>query len=77
VAEAVRVQKATFQEYVLGLVREDELPDAVAAQLAILAEGAQTTAAISGDPSAAAQAREAASVLVDAALARREHEPVA
>jgi AcrR family transcriptional regulator len=76
VAEAVRAQKATFQHYVLTLVREEGLPDAVAAQLAILAEGAQTTAAISGDPVAAAQAREAATVLVDAALARREHDPV-
>ncbi|GMA25444.1 TetR family transcriptional regulator [Luteimicrobium album] len=73
VAEAVRAQKAAFQEYVLGLVREEGLPDVVAAQLAILAEGAQTTAAISGDPAAAAQAREAAAVLVDAALARGEH----
>ena len=70
VAEAVRTQKATFQAYVLDLVREEGLPDVVAAQLAILAEGAQTTAAISGDPAAAAQARDAAAVLVDAALAR-------
>jgi AcrR family transcriptional regulator len=76
VADAVRAQKATFQEYVLGLVRDEGLPDVVAAQLAILAEGAQTTAAISGDPAAAAQARDAAAVLVDAALARGEHASV-
>ena len=40
----------------------------LAAQLALLAEGAQTTAAISGRPDAARQARRAAQVLVEAAL---------
>jgi hypothetical protein len=42
-------------------------PPALAAQLAILAEGAQTTAAIAGTPEAAAQARAAAATLIDAA----------
>jgi len=41
--------------------------DALAAQLAILAEGAQTTAAIAGTPEAAVQARAAAATLIDAA----------
>jgi len=40
----------------------------LAPQLSILAEGAQTTAAIAGSPEAAGQARQAAEVLIDAAL---------
>jgi hypothetical protein len=40
----------------------------LAPQLSILAEGAQTTAAIAGTPDAAGQAREAAEVLIGAAL---------
>ena len=38
----------------------------LAPQLAILAEGAQTTAAISGDSAAARHARRAAEILIDA-----------
>ncbi|HYQ76320.1 TetR/AcrR family transcriptional regulator [Cellulomonas sp.] len=67
VAEIVRAHKAAFQEYVAGLVAEAGGPPALAAQLAILAEGAQTTAAIAGTPEAAAQARAAAATLIDAA----------
>lgn len=67
VAEAVRDHKASFQRYVAGLVESAGASPALAAQLAILAEGAQTTAAISGDPAVAAQARGAAEVLVAAA----------
>jgi AcrR family transcriptional regulator len=69
VAEVAREQKATFQAYVAGLVDELEAPPILAAQLALLAEGAQTTAAISGKPDAAAAARSAAETLIDAALA--------
>jgi len=68
VADVARVQKATFQHYVADLVDEIGGPPALAAQLAILAEGAQTTAAISGTPDAAAHARAAALVLIDAAV---------
>ncbi|WP_012878158.1 TetR family transcriptional regulator [Xylanimonas cellulosilytica] len=71
VADVVRTQKATFQAQLRERARAAGLPDAVGAQLAILAEGAQTTAAISGDPAAAGQARDAAELLIDAALARR------
>ena len=39
----------------------------LAPQLAILAEGAQTTAAIEGSPDAAGHARRAAETLIDAA----------
>jgi AcrR family transcriptional regulator len=69
VAEVARAQKDSFQRYIAGLVAELGAPPALAAQLALLAEGAQTTAAISGQPDAAAHARAAAEVLIDAALA--------
>jgi AcrR family transcriptional regulator len=70
VAEIVRAHKASFQEYMASLVAETGAPAALAAQLSILAEGAQSTAAISADPAVAAQARGAAEVLIDAAFAR-------
>ncbi|WP_314648974.1 TetR/AcrR family transcriptional regulator [uncultured Microbacterium sp.] len=69
VAEIVRAHKASFQRYMSELVARSGGSSALAAQLSILAEGAQSTAAISGDSSAAAQARAAAEVLVDAATA--------
>ena len=51
-------------------VAETGAPAALAPQLSILAEGAQSTAAISADPAVAVQARGAAEVLIDAAFAR-------
>lgn len=66
VAEAAREHKASFQRYIASLVEDAGGTPDLAAQLAILAEGAQTTAAISGDGVAAAQARRAASLLIDA-----------
>jgi AcrR family transcriptional regulator len=69
VAAAVRDQKASFQGYVAALVRDAGAPVSLAPQLAILAEGAQTTAAIAGTPDAARQARNAAATLIEAALA--------
>lgn len=68
VAAIVREHKSSFQAYMAGLVSEIGAPASLAAQLSILAEGAQSTAAISADPQAAVQARAAAEVLVDAAL---------
>jgi AcrR family transcriptional regulator len=68
VSRTVREQKASFQRYVADLVRDAGGPETLAAQIAILAEGAQTTAAIAGTPEAAAQARAAAEVLLGAAL---------
>lgn len=65
----VRAQKKSFQRYLARLVAEAGAPDTVAAQIAILVEGAQTTAAIAGRPDAARQARDAAAVLLDSALA--------
>ncbi|MEV4126214.1 TetR/AcrR family transcriptional regulator [Nocardia sp. NPDC049707] len=64
---AVREQKDAFQRYLAELVHEAGAPEAVAAQIAILVEGAQTTAAIAGRPDAAAHARAAATTLLDAA----------
>ncbi|MDN3240301.1 TetR/AcrR family transcriptional regulator [Glycomyces tritici] len=69
VSRTVREQKDAFQRYIAGLVREAGGNATLAAQIAILAEGAQTTAAIAGTPEAAAQARAAVEVLLDAALA--------
>ena len=67
VATAVREHKASFQQYMAGLVRDLGAPEALAAQLSILAEGAQSTAAIADDSDAAAQARAAAEILIDVA----------
>ena len=66
VAEETRAHKESFQRYVAGLVAEAGGAPELAAQLAILAEGAQTTAAIAGTSAAAASARRAAEVLIDA-----------
>lgn len=70
VAEVAREQKGSFQRYVADLVDQLGAPPALAVQLALLAEGAQTTAAISGTPDAAAHARAAAETLIDAAFAQ-------
>ncbi|GAA2286910.1 TetR/AcrR family transcriptional regulator [Glycomyces scopariae] len=69
VRRTVREQKEAFGAYVAGLVRDAGAPESLGPQIAILAEGAQTTAAIAGGPEAAAQAKAAAAVLLDAALA--------
>ncbi|MDG4772874.1 TetR/AcrR family transcriptional regulator [Solwaraspora sp. WMMD792] len=68
VAEFVRAQKAEFQQRVAALVAEAGGSATLAAQLAILAEGVQTTTAIAGDNAAAAHARSAAEVLIGSAL---------
>ncbi|MDY0984148.1 TetR/AcrR family transcriptional regulator [Microbacterium sp. CFBP9023] len=69
VAEIVRDHKASFQAYMADLVVAAGAPASLAAQLSILAEGAQSTAAIAADPQVAVQARNAAEVLIDAAVA--------
>jgi AcrR family transcriptional regulator len=71
VAEYARKHKESFQDYVGDLSKEAGAPPYLAPQLAILAEGAQTTAAIAGTPDAATQARHAAEVLINAALGRQ------
>ena len=67
IADAVREHKEDFQAHVRGLVREAGLPDAVALQVVLLAEGAQTTAAITHDAEVARAARRAADALLTAA----------
>jgi len=68
VSAIARSHKERFQHYVAALVHDLGAPPHLADQLAILAEGAQTTAAISGVPAAATHARSAAATLIDAAL---------
>ncbi len=71
VAQYAREHKVSFQEYVGTLASRAGAPAYLAPQLSILAEGAQTTAAIAGTAEAAQQARSAAEVLIDAALGAR------
>jgi AcrR family transcriptional regulator len=67
VAAYAREHKRSFQEQLAALVAEAGVTLSLAPQLAILAEGAQTTAAIEGSPDAAGHARRAAETLIDAA----------
>lgn len=67
VAQRARQHKASFQDYVARLALEAGADPSLAPQLAILAEGAQTTAAIAGTGEAAVHARRAAAILIDAA----------
>jgi AcrR family transcriptional regulator len=69
VAEYAREHKRSFQQYLAGLVADAGAEPTLAPQLAILAEGAQTTAAIEGSAEPAAQARRAAEILIDVATA--------
>lgn len=73
IAEVVRGQKKGFQDYLAHVAAEAGAPSSLAPQLAILAEGAITTAAISASAEPARQARAAAEVLIDVAL---HHGPV-
>ena len=68
VAERAREHKAGFQSFVARLVSDAGADPHLAPQLSILAEGAQTTAAIAGTPEAAVHARRAAEILIDAAM---------
>ena len=68
VAERARDHKSGFQSYVARLVADAGAHQDLAPQLSILAEGAQTTAAIAGTPEAAVHARRAAEILIDAAM---------
>ncbi|GAA1993816.1 TetR/AcrR family transcriptional regulator [Kitasatospora viridis] len=69
VAEAARAHKAAFRQYLADLVAAADLPGQLADQLALLAEGAITTAAIAGSTEPAGQARAAARTLITAARA--------
>lgn len=67
VATYAREHKRSFQEQLERLVVGAGFERSLAPQLAILAEGAQTTAAIEGAPDAAMHARRAAETLIDSA----------
>ncbi|GGX59862.1 TetR/AcrR family transcriptional regulator [Streptomyces hiroshimensis] len=69
VAGAVRDHKAEVLRYLTGLVRAAGVadPGPVAEQLAVLVDGAITTAAVTGAADSARRAREAAAVLLEAA----------
>ncbi|MBT2387746.1 TetR/AcrR family transcriptional regulator [Streptomyces sp. ISL-11] len=69
VADAVKEHKAELRRYLLALVREAGAaePERLADQLSVLVDGAITTAAVTGTPDAARQARSAAAVLLAAA----------
>ncbi|WP_405625750.1 TetR/AcrR family transcriptional regulator [Streptomyces sp. NBC_00016] len=64
VARQVRAHKQAFREYLGGLVADAGLPDALTGPLFLLAEGAMVTAGISGGAAPAAEAREAARLLL-------------
>jgi AcrR family transcriptional regulator len=72
VAVIAREHKDSFQRFVASLtasvVADPDRAEELAAQLALLAEGAQTTAAIAGTTTPAVHARRAAETLVDAAM---------
>ncbi|OZC49995.1 TetR/AcrR family transcriptional regulator [Rhodococcoides fascians] len=67
VADAAHRHKREFVEYVTDLAVEAGCPQDLGLQIALLAEGAQTTAAISESPESAVAAKRAATVLLDAA----------
>ncbi|WP_409474698.1 TetR/AcrR family transcriptional regulator [Streptomyces sp. HC307] len=64
VAEQARHHKKAFHDHLAGLVTASGRPAELADRLALLAEGAITTAAIFGTPEPARQARDAARLLM-------------
>ncbi|WP_433857444.1 TetR/AcrR family transcriptional regulator [Streptomyces kronopolitis] len=73
VARIARAHKRALRAYLTDLVRDagSAEPDVLGVQLALLVDGAITTAAIAGEPSAARQARSAAAALLTAGAAGR------
>ncbi len=65
VADAAHRHKREFVDYVTELAVEAGCPARVGLQIALLAEGAQTTAAISESPESARAAQDAATVLLE------------
>ncbi|MFF5051675.1 TetR/AcrR family transcriptional regulator [Micromonospora sp. NPDC000663] len=66
VADIVRTHKQAFTHHLAALVAAADRPPALAAQLALLANGAMVTAAITGSAEPARDARTAARRLLDA-----------
>lgn len=68
VSEAARSHKQAIRNRLAQLAADAGVSVGVAQHLALLAEGATTTAAISGSPLPARQAKQAATILIDAEL---------
>jgi AcrR family transcriptional regulator len=68
VSEAARSHKQAIRNRLAQLAADAGVSVEVAQHLALLAEGATTTAAISGSPLPARQAKQAATILIDAEL---------
>ncbi|MDH6213840.1 TetR/AcrR family transcriptional regulator [Streptomyces pseudovenezuelae] len=66
VTAQVRAHKREFRDYLTGLVAAAGLPDALAGQLFLLAEGAMVSAGITRSTEPAREAREAARLLLRA-----------
>ncbi|MEV5976438.1 TetR/AcrR family transcriptional regulator [Streptomyces sp. NPDC052114] len=66
VADVVRAHKSAFGAYLASLVADAGAPEAAVGPLVLLAEGAMTSAAISGSPEPARQARDGAARLLAA-----------
>ncbi|MFF3941107.1 TetR/AcrR family transcriptional regulator [Streptomyces phaeofaciens] len=66
VADIAKAHKQSFRQYIADLVVAAEAPTWLADQLFLLAEGAMTTAAISGSAEPARQAKDAARTLLRA-----------
>ncbi|WP_030264970.1 TetR/AcrR family transcriptional regulator [Streptomyces sp. NRRL B-24484] len=66
-AAAVRAHKAALRDYLGGLLRLAGRPESLLDPLFLLAEGAMTTAAVTGSPEVALRARDAAAALLTAA----------
>ncbi|WP_338784858.1 TetR/AcrR family transcriptional regulator [Streptomyces sp. DG1A-41] len=66
VAGQVRAHKRAFRDYLASLVDAAGLPGALAGQLFLLAEGAMVTAGVTRSAEPAAEAREAARLLLSA-----------
>ncbi|WP_327319894.1 TetR/AcrR family transcriptional regulator [Streptomyces sp. NBC_01235] len=64
VAHQVRAHKRAFRDYLGALVADAGLPPALTGPLFLLAEGAMVTAGINGGTAPAAEAREAARLLL-------------
>lgn len=71
VVDIVRTHKRAFADHLAALVADAGGPPALAAQLALLANGAMVTAAITGSVEPAREARAAARRLLDADTAPR------
>ncbi|WP_269858347.1 TetR/AcrR family transcriptional regulator [Streptomyces sp. RPT161] len=69
VAEIARAHKQAFRHYVADLVAAAEAPSWLADHLVLLAEGAMSTAAITGSAEPARQAKDAARILLRTARA--------